>query len=148
MKRSFLFLPFFLLLPLLFSFSPGTPADQVIGFWLTSDGKAKIQVYKAGDKYFGKIVAGKDLYEANGQDLKRDVKNSSPSKRDRTIKDMVILNNFQYKDGVWSEGTIYDPTNGSTYSCKIKLTGNKLEIRGYVGISLFGRTEIWHRSAE
>jgi uncharacterized protein (DUF2147 family) len=147
MKRSILFLQFFLL-PFFYSFSTGSPADQVIGFWLTSDGKAKIQVYKAGDNYFGKIVSGKDLYEANGRDLKKDLKNSNPSKRQRTIKDAVILNNFQYKDGVWSEGTIYDPANGNTYSCKMKFAGSRLEIRGYIGVSLFGRTEIWHRSAE
>jgi uncharacterized protein (DUF2147 family) len=46
----------------------------------------------------------------------------------------------------WSEGTIYDPENGSTYSCVIKLKDdNTLDIRGYVGIKTFGRTDVWKR---
>ncbi|MFM7700427.1 MAG: DUF2147 domain-containing protein, partial [Bacteroidota bacterium] len=48
----------------------------------------------------------------------------------------------------WSEGTIYDPLNGSTYSCTIKMTDpNTLDIRGYIGVSAFGRTDVWKRLA-
>ncbi len=58
---------------------------------------------------------------------------------------LTILKNFEFKSkNVWSDGTIYDPKDGKTYSCKLTLvSNNKLEVRGYVGISLFGRTETW-----
>ena len=45
----------------------------------------------------------------------------------------------------WSNGIIYDPNNGKTYSCKAKLEGDKLNVRGFIGISLFGRTTVWTR---
>jgi hypothetical protein len=45
----------------------------------------------------------------------------------------------------WSQGKIYDPKNGKTYSCKMTLEGNELKVRGYVGFSLLGRTTVWTR---
>jgi len=52
-------------------------------------------------------------------------------------------------DGEWSGGTIYDPNNGKTYSCKLKLTGpDTLKVRGYIGISLIGRSETWKRQPD
>jgi uncharacterized protein (DUF2147 family) len=54
---------------------------------------------------------------------------------------------FSYKDAnLWEEGNIYDPKNGSTYSCTIKMINpNTLEVRGYIGVSIIGRTDIWTR---
>ncbi|TAE11936.1 MAG: DUF2147 domain-containing protein, partial [Bacteroidetes bacterium] len=50
------------------------------------------------------------------------------------------------KKGLWEEGKIYDPKGGEDYSCTIKmLDDNTVEVRGYVGISLFGRTDTWKR---
>lgn len=143
--KTFFLLPLFLLAFSFQSYSIELSGDQIIGVWLTKDNKAKIQIYKVKDRYFGKIISG-DLYEADGKTLKKDTKNENSSKRNATIKDLVLLNNFSFEDGIWSGGTIYDPESGSTYSCKIKLKGTKLEIRGYIGISLFGRTEIWQRA--
>jgi uncharacterized protein (DUF2147 family) len=60
---------------------------------------------------------------------------------------MKLLENFKYNGGTWEEGTIYDPKNGKTYSCIIKKKDNKtLEVRGYVGISLIGRTVEWTKA--
>ena len=58
-----------------------------------------------------------------------------------------MLKDFVYKGAdVWEEGTIYDPLNGNTYSCTIKMTDkNTLDIRGYIGVSALGRTDIWKR---
>ena len=50
------------------------------------------------------------------------------------------------KKNEWEEGKIYDPKSGNDYSCEIKMTdANTLEVRGYVGISMFGRTDVWKR---
>jgi uncharacterized protein (DUF2147 family) len=52
------------------------------------------------------------------------------------------------KEGVWEGGKIYDPKKGSTYSCTIRMKDvNTLEVRGYIGISLIGRTDVWTRQA-
>ena len=60
---------------------------------------------------------------------------------------MIILKDLKYSDGVWEDGTIYDPMSGKTYDCtmKIKDGGKSLDIRGYIGVSLFGRTSTWTR---
>ena len=47
---------------------------------------------------------------------------------------------------MWEDGTIYDPKNGTTYSCKIEAKGeNQIEVRGFVGTEMFGRTDVWTR---
>jgi uncharacterized protein (DUF2147 family) len=57
------------------------------------------------------------------------------------------LSGFKFAgDNLWEDGTIYDPENGKTYRCKITLESpNRLNVRGFVGISLFGRTTVWTR---
>ena len=57
-----------------------------------------------------------------------------------------MLKGFSFDDGEWVDGSIYDPKTGKTYSCKMTLKGNdKLSVRGYIGISLIGRTDVWTR---
>ena len=61
-----------------------------------------------------------------------------------------ILKDFEYSGKkTWENGTIYDPENGSTYSCTIKLTDkNTIDVRGYIGVSMIGRTDTWKRLKE
>ena len=57
-----------------------------------------------------------------------------------------MLSGFKYSDGEYSGGTIYDPQSGKTYKSYMKLDGpDKIKLRGYVGISLFGKTSYWMR---
>jgi len=127
-------------------FAADDNGDRILGMWLTTSKNAKIHIYKTNNTYYGKIFWANDLYEADGKTLRRDTKNEDKSKRNQTIKNLVLLNNFKYKDGIWTDGTIYDPQNGKTYKCKISLSGTSLSIRGYIGISLLGRTELWTRA--
>lgn len=139
----------FLLITLLFSTHVLLAQDKILGNWLSEEKDGRIEIYKTGDKYFGKLVWGKDLVEADGKTPvkgRTDTKNSDPNLRSRPILGLVLLTNFTYKDGEWSGGKIYDPKSGKTYSCTMKLKGDKLEIRGYVGISMFGRTTVWTRA--
>jgi len=123
-----------------------TIADDIVGVWLTQ-GKdpAKIQVYKSGDRYYGKIVWLK-FPEKNGKP-KVDSNNPDASKQNQQIIGLVILTGFKFDgDHEWEGGKIYDPESGKTYSCNISIKDkNTIKIRGYIGISLFGRTEIWTR---
>jgi len=127
-------------------------ADGVLGVWVTADGKARIEVTKQDDVYNGSIVWLKEpLYPADDKTApgqhKVDRKNPDQALRSRPILGLPLIQGFKYGgDNVWSDGTIYDPDSGKLYSCKLKLMmDGSLRVRGYVGISLFGRTEIWTR---
>lgn len=121
--------------------------DRVEGFWLNQEKEAKIEIYKAKNgKFYGKIVW---LKEPNRDGKpKTDTNNPKENLRSQPIIGLLILKAFN-KDGekTYEDGTIYDPKNGKTYSCKITYENdNKLSIRGYVGISMLGRTTTWTRS--
>lgn len=120
-------------------------ADAVKGVWLNDNKDAKVEIYKSGDKYFGKITWTKDQYEADGKTLKKDSKNADEKLRSRTILNMVILSDLSYDDGEWTGGELYDPKSGKTYKSKVKLKGSNLEIRGYVGSPMFGKSTTWTR---
>jgi len=130
------------------SFAQSEPGDKIIGEWLNEEKDGKIEIYKTGNLYFGKIIWGNSIYESDGQSLQKDVKNPEEKYRNRQLLNLVILHHFEYKDGIWDNGKLYDPKSGKTYHCIIKLRDDKLEIRGYVGITLLGRTTYWERSVK
>jgi uncharacterized protein (DUF2147 family) len=111
--------------------------------WYNEEKTAKIQIYKAQNgKFYGKIVWLKEP-DRDGKP-KLDINNTDKSRRSDPVMGMAILKDFK-KDGdkVYEDGTIYDPKNGKTYSCKMTFKGDKLDVRGYVGFSLLGRTTTW-----
>jgi uncharacterized protein (DUF2147 family) len=119
--------------------------DAILGKWINSTGEAHVVISKRSDKYFGKIVWIRDPKGTEGT-VKTDLKNPDPGLRKQPILGMEILKNFVYDDGKWTKGTIYDPKSGKTYSCNMTIKGNgSLSMRGYIGISLIGRSEIWKR---
>lgn len=120
-------------------------ADDIKAVWMNKEKDAKVEIYKSGDKYYGKISWIKDMYEADGKTLKKDSKNSNEKQRNRTIINMDILSGFSYDDGEWTGGELYDPKSGKTYKSKMKLRDGNLEIRGYVGSPMFGKTTVWTR---
>jgi uncharacterized protein (DUF2147 family) len=124
-----------------------TKADDIAGIWLTNgDDPAKIQIYKSGEKFYGKIIWLKTPLD-NGTP-KVDKNNPDKTKRTSPIIGLALLSGFKFNnDDAWKGGVIYDPQNGKTYSCNISLKDkNTLKVRGYIGISLLGRTEVWTRS--
>jgi uncharacterized protein (DUF2147 family) len=119
--------------------------DLILGKWLTATGEAHVQIYKNGSKFSGKLVWLNDPLDDNGKPM-LDKENPKNELTKRPILGMVFLNDFVYKEGVWEGGTIYDPKIGKTYSCKISAEGkDKINVRGFVGFSLLGRTETWTR---
>lgn len=126
-------------------FAQSSDGDKILGTWLSEDKTGKIEVYKSGNKYYVKLIFGKTMYEADGKTSRKDEKNKDIEKRSRNLKDMSILTGFIYNDGIWEEGKVYDPYSGKTYSFTMKLKTGKLYIRGYIGISLIGRTNTWVR---
>lgn len=130
--------------------------DQIVGLWATApdevDGNAHVEIYKNNGTYEGKIVwLEKPVYNEDdeegmaGQD-KVDRENPDEALRDRPILGLQIMSDFEYGgNNKWKKGTIYAPDDGKTYKCKMSLSEGVLKVRGYIGISMLGRTEEWTR---
>ena len=123
-------------------------ADKILGTWLNEPKDAKIEVYKKGSEYFGKIIWLKNNVNDDGTSPKIDSKNEDESLRSRTIVGINILKDLEWDedDNEWDDGEIYDPRSGSTYSLYAKLEdSNTLFLKGYIGFSLIGRSTTWTR---
>ena len=155
MKPKLLVFASFLILGAAAAFA--TDADAILGVWATDPegggGPAHVEIYTKGNRFEGKIIwLGEPLYTGDDEGEtpgtpKEDHNNSDPALRSRPIIGLVMLEGFVF-DGkdTWHKGTIYDPNNGKTYKCKIHLTDDgKLKVRGFIGFSMLGRTEIWTR---
>ncbi len=105
-----------------------------------------VEIYQCGSKLCGKIVWLKEPNKDNGTP-KTDENNPDKAKHNNPIIGLNILTGFVADgDNEWEDGEVYDPENGKTYSCEMTLNGSTLEVRGYIGVSLFGRTEKWTRA--
>lgn len=124
-------------------------ADDILGVWMNEDKDAHVKIYQEGDKYFGKIVWIKDPIDPETGEPKLDKHNPDPELKTRPSLGIQLLTNFVWDGDEWDDGDIYDPKNGKTYSCYMKFPDetdlDTLKIRGYVGISLLGRTTYWTR---
>jgi len=115
--------------------------------WYNEEKTAEIQVYKATDgKLYGKIVWLK-VPSIDGKP-KIDIHNPDQAHRNDPIIGLVILKGLKKgnTENQYEDGTIYDPKNGKTYSCKITYKCDKLDVRGYLGFSLIGRTTTWTKA--
>ncbi len=116
----------------------------ITGQWFTEEKESKIEIFEEKERFHGKLTWLREP-EEDGK-AKTDTNNPDKSKRDRPLEGLKILEDFEFKDGQWENGEIYDPKSGKTYSCIMKLKNkDTLEVRGYVGISLIGRTTTWTR---
>lgn len=120
-------------------------ADKIVSRWLNQEKDAAVEIYKKGNKYFGKIVW---MQKEDNGDIRYDDNNPDATLRKRRLKNADILKDFTFNGSdTWDGGTVYDPKNGKTYSCKMWMQDGNLHIRGYIGFSLLGRTAIWTRPA-
>lgn len=125
-------------------------ATSPVGRWTTIDDETKkpksvIAIWEENGKLFGKIE--KLFLEPNEkQDPVCD--KCQGDLKDKPILGMTILRDLKKDDDEWTGGTVLDPANGKTYKCKIAVEdgGKKLKVRGYVGLSLLGRTQHWVRT--
>lgn len=140
MKKMFL-----IILVTIFTFSNGM-AQDVFGKWKTIDdetGEAKsiVEIYEQNGKVYGKVV--EILTPGRENAVCEECKGKNKNK---PIRGMVILKDLMKDKDEYSGGTILDPTNGKEYKCYITLeNANKLKVRGYIGFSLIGRSQYWHR---
>lgn len=124
--------------------------NTVVGKWKTIDdetGKAKsiVEIYKGGDgKYYGKITK---LFREPGEELNPVCEDCKGHKKNKPIIGMIIITGME-KTGsnMWKRGEILDPGNGSVYSCKMWRDGKNLQVRGFLGVSIAGRSQTWKPS--
>ena len=144
MNKSF----FYLLLLSFVTLSSLTQKQPIkpLGTWTNAEKEAKFEIFECGKKLCGKIIWLKDP-NLDGKP-KLDINNPEASLKNRPLLGMVFMKDFEYKEeNKWDNGTIYDPKNGKTYSCYMKvLDKDKMEVKGYIGISLIGRSQIWTRT--
>jgi uncharacterized protein (DUF2147 family) len=127
--------------------------DDILGVWNNQEKDARIEIYHCGEKYCGKVVSlNEPDYPPGSKEgvpgtPKLDHNNPDPILRKTPILGIKIMYDFVYDgDNKWVSGKVYDPKNGKTYSGKITLVSpNELNLRGFIGISLIGRTAIWKR---
>ncbi|NMH26934.1 DUF2147 domain-containing protein [Flavobacterium silvaticum] len=138
MKKIFISLIAIFLLS--FSNSP-----SIIGKWKTVDdesGKAVsvIEIHEKGGKYYGKIV---ELL--NPGDRNRKCVNCKGEDKNKPIMGLTVIKGLAKEKDEYT-GKILDPKSGNIYKCNVELeTADKLKVRGYIGVSLIGRTQYWHR---
>jgi uncharacterized protein (DUF2147 family) len=129
-------------------------ADQsgILGTWKTEMDESKVEIFPCGEKVCGTIVWLKNPNYLDSSEGKVgtpiiDRHNPDKSLRNRPLIGLRILEGFTSEgDNTWGNGTCYDPKSGKTYRGKIHLAApDRLELRGYIGIPLFGRTSVWTR---
>ncbi|MCE9670503.1 DUF2147 domain-containing protein [Myxococcus stipitatus] len=132
--------------------APAAAENGPTGRWTTIDDETKkpksvIVIYEENGKLFGKI---EKLFRDPKEDQNPVCDKCEGSLKGQPIIGMTILQNLKKDDDEWTGGSILDPANGKTYKCKIALEdgGKKLKVRGYIGMSLLGRTQHWVRATE
>lgn len=131
----------------LLSVAAQAAAPEPTGLWLDQTKRAGILIQPCGDRLCGTIAwLGEPNDPATGRP-KTDARNPDPTLKTRPLCDLPLLNGFAAGDpGEWEHGTIYDPESGNTYRGFMVLRPDgTLKVRGFVGVSLFGRSQIWTR---
>ncbi len=138
---------------LVFDLHAQTP-DAILGTWWNQEKEAQIEIYKCDGRYCGRIVFLKEPnYPANDPKgmagkPKVDRENPDPAKREQPILGINLVGGFIHTGkNIWENGFIYDPRDGKTYKCKMTLESpDNLKVRGFIGISLIGKTNNWTRA--
>ena len=114
----------------------GVP-KAIITIWVDSQGNA-----------FGKIR--ELLNQGPNADPNPPCTKCTGADKDRRAKGLVLMRNLRQDGDVWTGGSILDPNSGKIYRCRVKLNadGKRLEVRGFIGISLIGRTQVWYKLAK
>jgi len=121
-----------------------------VGRWRTVDDKTGqprsiVRIWDENGRLFGRVEQSLNPARAG-----RRCDKCTDERKDQLIVGMVIIRGLEQKGDEYSGGDILDPDNGKIYRCKVKLSerGNLLVVRGYLGASLFGRSQTWTREPE
>jgi uncharacterized protein (DUF2147 family) len=114
--------------------------DAILGEWWTEGKEGRFRFVRGPDGTYSGILVGGDRPGT-------DVNNKDPALRGRSLLGAVLIWHLRPDDGEYVDGYVYNPRNGETYRMKAELTGKTtLKIRGYLGISLLGQSQVWTRA--
>lgn len=119
---------------------------HILGKWKTIDDKTGkprsiVEIYEVENKLYGKVI---EIIDPSKKNVK--CEKCEGTDKHKPIVGLVIIRGLKKEGDEYSNGKILDPESGSFYKCVIKPEGkDKLNVRGYMGISLIGRSQIWHR---
>lgn len=116
------------------------------GYWLTENKAGVVEIFRCGDMLCGRLAwFSIKPDDPNPQAL--DLRNPDPARRDQSLCGLVFMYEFKRTGpNNWEDGNIYDPESGNTYHATLRLQPDgALRLRGYIGISLIGRSEVWTR---
>lgn len=126
-----------------------TSQTSPAGYWRTIDDetsrpKSIVEITETGGELEGKVVK---LLDREGKDPNPICDGCPGDRKGQPVKGMTILWGLEPENGEWTNGTILDPSSGDTYDATLKLRkgGEKLDVRGYIGFSMLGRTQVWER---
>lgn len=124
-------------------------ASPLLGVWHAADGSLKIEMFDAGGSYAGRMLYGRRVMNADDKSFKRDVHNPDPALRSRSLQNIVVVKNLKWHAGNrrWEGGNLYDGSSGRTYSARVELKNGRMEMRGYMGSPMLGRTVTFNRVA-
>ncbi|MEB2782066.1 DUF2147 domain-containing protein [Algoriphagus sp. C2-6-M1] len=118
--------------------------SKIKGVWFNPDKTAQIEIMENENEMIGKIIWIQQ--EDDDPATFTDLVNSDISLRNRPLMGLTILEGLKFRDGIWSDGKIYDPQSGISYACELQLKKKDiLEIKGYLGDSWVSRTVEWNR---
>ena len=121
-------------------------AQTILGKWKTIDDKTKemksvVEIFESNGKVYGKVV---EIFDATKRDRK--CEKCEGTDKNKPVLGMQIIRGLKKDGEIYDGGKIIDPETGGIYKCAIKLSGkDKLEVRGYMGFSLIGRSQTWVR---
>jgi uncharacterized protein (DUF2147 family) len=137
------------LLALLWTVSAAWAGGSPLGKWKTIDDETKkeksiVEVYEQDGKIYGRIL--QLLQEKDGGKGKLCTKCTGADYNKPTVG-LVFLKEMKADGDAYAGGTIMDPNNGKTYKCKMEVVENgaKMKVRGFIGVSLMGRNQFWHK---
>ncbi|MEO1328602.1 MAG: DUF2147 domain-containing protein [Pseudomonadota bacterium] len=131
-------------------FSAGAAAsDPVFGLWLTESRRGVIEIHPCegqAEAACGTIVWLAKPTNEDGAPL-TDRRNPDPEERGRPVCGLRTIRGLRREaEGRWAGGALYDPNDGATYRGRVEVRADgALHLRGYVGIPLFGRSQVWTR---
>ncbi|SHJ49391.1 Uncharacterized conserved protein, DUF2147 family [Hymenobacter daecheongensis DSM 21074] len=136
-----------LLLWLAVPFGPRAQSPVPFGVWADDTGDTHIEIYRCGERLCGRVVWLREPLDANTGRPKLDQRNPNADKRTQPLHNLVVLQDLRYNPDSerWEDGQIYDPASGRTYSCYMRLSKDRLEVKGFIGFSLIGRSHYWAR---